>query len=170
MNDSDLEEELRTLRPTAPSPALENRIQQELAASGSHGRSGALVRPNQQSLLGRLWRDLIWAAAGATAAIAFLSFGRDPVSPVVSTPVAEPAMTEPAFTPQVSDAFVHAGATEELVGTVNSDDLIETTDGPVREVRYTYRERHAWTNPATGARVILEVPRDDIYLQPIALQ
>ena len=50
------------------------------------------------------------------------------------------------------------------------DDLIETSEGPAREVRYTYRERHEWSNPKTGARVVLEVPREDVYLLPASLQ
>ncbi|MEI9894844.1 MAG: hypothetical protein WDN28_13410 [Chthoniobacter sp.] len=47
---------------------------------------------------------------------------------------------------------------------------METDDGPAREVRYTYLERHAWSNPHTGARVYLEVPREDVYLLPVSLQ
>ena len=68
------------------------------------------------------------------------------------------------------DAFEHAETTRELVSTEDSGELFETDEGPVREVRYSYLEHHAWANPRTGARVELEVPREDVFLLPVSLQ
>lgn len=68
------------------------------------------------------------------------------------------------------EAFEPAGTTSELLAADDSGPLLETPDGPVREVRYSFRERHAWTNPQTGARMEIEVPRQDVYLVPVSLQ
>ena len=85
-------------------------------------------------------------------------------APAASAPVASTS------SPTSTNAFEHDETTNELVSTQGSDQLVETDDGPAREVRYTYLERHEWSNPHTGARVYLEVPREDIYLLPVSLQ
>ena len=43
-------------------------------------------------------------------------------------------------------------------------------DEPARVVRYTTLEHHVWTHPVTGARLEVEVPREDIVLIPLAMQ
>jgi len=88
----------------------------------------------------------------------------------LSQPTASVAANPPAAATAEPAAFEHDETTHELVSTENSDQLIETDEGPAREVRYSYVERHAWSNPQTGARVVLEVPREDVYLVPVSLQ
>ena len=81
-------------------------------------------------------------------------------------------MTSSEAPATVTDAntFEHDETTHELVATQDSEQVVETDDGPAREVHYSYLERHAWSNPSTGARVYLEVPREDVYLVPVSLQ
>jgi hypothetical protein len=67
-------------------------------------------------------------------------------------------------------AFEPTETSHELIAVENSKELLETEDGPVREVRYTYLERLAWAHPGTGARLEVEVPREDVYLLPVSLQ
>ncbi len=167
MNDSELEDQLRTLRPAAPSARLEERVRRELsalaAAAAPIPHAGVIARGARESRAWRWWRDLGWAVAGAAAALAagvFIS----PRESVVSNP-------SPAPAPEVREsAFEPAGSTSELLAAEDSGQLLETTEGPVREVRYSFRERHAWTNPQTGARMEIEVPRQDVYLVPVSLQ
>jgi hypothetical protein len=164
MNDSELEDRLRTLRPSAASPALAARIQDDLASQSTpYPRAGVIAAPTRASFRWRLLRDLGWACAGAAAAVAiFAVFSQRKTAPVPT------AAATAEVTPE--DAFEHAGATQELVAEEDSEELIETADGPAREVRYSYLERHAWANRHTGARLIVEVPREDVYLMPLSLQ
>ncbi len=57
-----------------------------------------------------------------------------------------------------------------MVSVKNSDELLETENGTVREVRYTYLEHMTWAHPVTGARLEIEVPREDVYFLPVSLQ
>lgn len=169
MNDTDFEKHLRSLlRPMPPSPELRVRIEENLETRLVQPRAyaGLIPRP-KHNFLQVLLRDFGWACAGATAAVvacmAFLPLKR--TTPSVA---AKPAETSETVTQ--SNTFEHDETTHELVSTENSDQLIETDDGPAREVRYTYVERQSWSNPHTGARVVLEVPREDVYLLPVSLQ
>ena len=99
--------------------------------------------------------------------------GRDPcgVAGQADSQGAPPnAPGEPSAAVAEANTFEHDETTNELVATQDSEQVVETDDGPAREVRYTYLERHAWSNPSTGARVYLEVPREDVYLIPVSLQ
>ena len=178
MNDSDFEDQLRALSPAAPSADLAERIGRQLAATPLSARTaGVLPRP-ARTAPGFGWlRNLGWAIAGAAATFAaMLTFSSAPRNeaasaetsfnaPVVAaTQVAEekPAEEEQAFEPTESS--------RELIAVDDSKELLETEDGPVREVRYTYLERLAWAHPGTGARLEVEVPREDVYLLPVSLQ
>jgi hypothetical protein len=79
------------------------------------------------------------------------------------------ASVAPAATVE-EQAFEPTEASRELVAVNDSNELLDTADGPVREVRYTYLERLAWAHPLTGARLEIEVPREDVYLLPVSLQ
>jgi hypothetical protein len=98
----------------------------------------------------------------AALALAFL-----PIRPIPAT--AKPASPVPVAQAG-PNAFEHEESSNELLTAEGSDQVVETDDGPAQEVRYSYRERHEWTNPQTGARIVLEVPREDVYLMPLALQ
>jgi hypothetical protein len=164
MNDSELEDQLRSLRPAAPSPELGQRIARELAAVNGAPCAGVIVRPARDA--GHTWRwlrDLAWACAGAGVALVsatLLSPSEKAPQPLASAPVPV----------ERADAFEPEGTTHELLAARDSDQLLDTADGLVREVRYSFRERHAWTNPRTGARMEIEVPREDVHLLPVSLQ
>jgi hypothetical protein len=172
MNDTEFENHVRDLlRPAAPSPDLRERIREDLGATPTRlsADSGSLQQP-KLSFLQVFFRDFGWACAGAAAALAVLALLpakqtlKAPLSAAGETPVV--AMTAAAQ----ANTFEHDETTNELVAAQDSEQLVETTDGPAREVHYTYLERHAWSNPHTGARVYLEVPREDVYLLPVSLQ
>jgi hypothetical protein len=175
MNDSDLEDQLRALSPVAPSADLAARIGRQLAATASSvPTAGVIARPARTVFTLRWWGNLGWAGAGAAAALAgvlFFSTAQKAVTPpiVASTePQPQPvANVEPVPEDQ---AFEPAETSRELIAVNKSNELLETEDGTVREVRYTYLERLAWAHPGTGARLEIEVPREDVYLMPVSLQ
>jgi hypothetical protein len=169
MNESDFEKRLHALQPAAPSSELIERIQEELAepnaieTSRHHPRSVRLADAVRRILALRLVHDFGWACAGAAAAVAVIANFHHPNAPVARLVEASVPMAEP-------DAFEHAETTRELVSTEDSGELFETEEGPARQVRYSYLEHHAWANPRTGARVEIEVPREDVFLLPVSMQ
>lgn len=167
MNDTEFENHLRDLlRPTAPSPELRERIREDLGRTIKKrpAYSGSIPRP-KRSFLQMLMQNFGWACTGAAAVLAVMA-----VLPSKETPVSGIAPVQMAANTTKTNTFEHDETTNELVAAQDSEQLVETTDGPAREVHYTYLERHAWSNPQTGARVYLEVPREDVYLLPVSLQ
>ena len=160
MNESDLENELRALRPAAPSAALETRIANDLAALSA--RVPVAPARARESLLGQILRPLLWASVGATAAVVVMT-ARPTPRENLPTPIAKlPLRAEAEFSlPETS---------HELLAAERSAVRYMADRGPVREVRASYLEHHAWTNPRTGWRVEIAVPRRDVFLQPIAMQ
>jgi hypothetical protein len=124
------------------------------------------VLPAKRGFLHILLRDFGWACAGAVAALAVLAL----LPAKLARTSAPHAKSEPSAAVATTNTFEHDDTTNELVATQDSEQVVETDGGPAREVRYTYLERHAWSNPTTGARVYLEVPREDVYLIPVSLQ
>ena len=160
MNESDLENELRALRPAAPSAALETRIANNLAVL-SVSRPAAPVKA-RENLLGQILRPLLWASVGAAAAVVVMT-ARPTPRENLPTPIAK-------LPPRAAAEFSPPETTRELLAAERSAVRYVADRGPVREVRASYLEHHAWTNPRTGGRVEIAVPRRDVFLQPIAMQ
>ena len=173
MNDTEFEDQLRgLLRPVAPSTGLRECIREDLHGSTRKplAYSGRLTPP-KRGFLQVLLRDFGWACAGAAAALAIfavLPAKRTPAGSADSTTTGATSAAQPAVAQ--ANTFEHDETTNQLVAAEDSEQLVETDDGPAREVHYTYLERHAWSNPTTGAHVYLEVPREDVYLLPVSLQ
>lgn len=165
-NESELEERLRALSPAAPPPTLAESIARELkpremAVAVRVPTAAVLARPvaSSRSFPGFL-RGLGWACAGACAALAIIAMERGRVQ--VPPAQVSVAVAEPAFDLAESSAEILAAEDE---GLVYSDD-----EALARRVRYSSIERHVWTNASTGARMEIEIPREDIRLMPVAFQ
>ena len=172
MNESDFENELRGLQPTAPSPSLASRIAAELptravtvasARTLNHApASGVIARPAPPSLLLGVLRRLLWATAGAAAAVVVMSYQNT----TTNNSDSHVATVQPTAANQAS-----AESVRELINTTDEGLIVdETTAAPQRQMRYTYLERHFWTTPQTGAVIEFEVPREDVVLMPVAMQ
>lgn len=168
MNESDFENALRKLSPAAPPARLEEAIARELTetlpspAPRAHPLSGEIGRP-KEGPFSRLFFGLCWATGGATAAlITAFSLG------MLHAPQA--SVPQPALTAKVENVFEPAESSREVLET-EDDGLIYTEEQePNRVVRYNSMERYVWANPATGARVEVEVPREDVVLVPVSFQ
>jgi hypothetical protein len=158
-NESDFERELRELRPVAPSPTLGDRIAREMSVQAI----ATVEAEVQRSPWGRVFSGLGWAVAGAAATIAALaatdSFNQR------SVPAPAPAIAETA-----KSELESVGVTRELIAAEDGGFVSDDTQEPTRLVRYTTLERHTWTDPATGAQLQVEVPREDMILMPVAMQ
>lgn len=169
MNDfSELEDELKKLRPVQPSQDLAARIESAMAeAEGSTPTAAILPRPRRWQLN---WLSL---GAGLAAAAVFLIFARiggdhpSKQSPKVAqnTPVPQTGST-------INSAeFIPAGATHVLYST--RDEGLHFRNGsaePVRRMRYQKRETLQWNNPKTGASLRVSYPSEEVVLTPVSGQ
>ncbi len=176
MNESELETELLRLSPRAPSAELEERI--------AAAMPGALVPLNHHVLRAAIiprgpatvdlptwrhfWPNLVCTVAGAAAAVAVvLAFQAN----MPSKPSAEVASAAPAAAEEeIESLFEAEDAASEVVSADEPEILFDDEAEPTQLVRYSSLERYTWTNRATGARIEVEMPREDVLLVPLAYQ
>jgi hypothetical protein len=179
MNDfSELEKELRKLRPAQPSPVLFERVGESFKDS----RAGIKERRS----LGRRWSGLEtahpwWSLGfGLAAAAVLILFAavtmerrHDPQQTVAQSlpaPETRPLPLEPERTTSRS-GFVPAGGTNLVYNA--RDEGLHFADGserPVRRVRYNTRQTWRWRNPETGASLRVSYPSEEIVLIPVSGQ
>lgn len=160
--DREFAEQLRAMRPAEPSPALEKRISESISAAR---RKTAYTR----------WR--MWAAWGsfATAAAALVVFGltlfqggaaRQTLPPAGETP-AEPPLVVGQTPTEDPESFEPVLAENNLKGRVDEGIVFLKNGLTARRYRYEFVDRVVWRNPADGAVVEMEIPRDEVVLIPV---
>ncbi len=168
MNDfSELETELKQLRPAAVAPELAQRVERALAhAASATPTAGILPKPKVR---------LNWFAIGlgVTAAAAVFLLAR--------VEKEEPATPQPTFAslspaPSVSESqavagLVPDGFTQVVYGT-RDEGLLFPGDGtqPVRRLRARSRETLQWKDRSTGASLRVSYPTEEVELIPVAGQ
>ena len=171
MNDfSELEADLKKLRPRPVSPDLQTRIEVSLAETEAAGRGVATagVLPKQR----RFRPNWFALGLGLAAAATFLLLARVNVDrPAKSTGLAllTPAPISPAA--KVVDGFVPAAMTQVVYET--KDEGLHYQDGqdePMRRLRSRKRETVQWKNPQTGASLRVSYPKEEVTLVPISGQ
>jgi hypothetical protein len=171
MNESELESELRRFAPAPHGAGLEARVAAELQTLVLPSRAlvptaGTIQR--MEAARPSWWRAFLpgcaWASAGALAATAIvlaLHF-----SPTTPAPLAQ---TTPALAEDES-VFEPVDAQSEVVAADEAEIVFDAETGPAQVLRTSTLERYTWSNPATGALVEIELPREDIVLIPVAFQ
>jgi hypothetical protein len=180
MNDfSELEHELKKLRPARPSPVLFQRVDAALE------NCGAGIKERRS--LGRRWGGLEaahpWMSLGfglAAAAIlvvfAVISFQstHERREGIVESSASQPETrtvprgTEDSTSPR---RFVSAGGAHVVYNT--RDEGLQFANGserPVRRVRYQTQQTWRWRNPETGASLRVSYPSEEIVLIPLSGQ
>ena len=176
MNDfSELEAELKQLRPVAPSPELAKRIERALeeAPATTTPAAGILPRPKVR---------VNWLALGfgLAAATAFLLLARANVDRV---PERTPTIAANAPAPEIAPApaapnpdtavrgYVAEGITR-VVYDRRDEGLTfpEDAEQPVRRVRSHTRETMQWRNPGTGASLRVSYPTEEVEFIPVSGQ
>lgn len=164
---TELEAELKKLRPRGASPQLATRVEQALAEVPG-GTATAGVLPKRRNFRVN-WLGL---GLGLAAAAAFLVLARVNVDgPGKRQSVV--AMTPAPFAPpiSVSDAFVPAGLTQVVYNTRDEGlHFPEGADQPVRRMRSKKRETMQWRNPGTGASLRVSYPSEEVTLIPVSGQ
>ena len=179
MNDfSELENELRKLRPAQPSPMLFERVGEALKDS----RAGIKERGSLAGRWGGLeashpWWSLGFGLAAAAVLILFAAVTMErrhehQQTVAQSSPAPEtrpvPLGTKRSISPS---RFVPAGGTNLVYNT--RDEGLQFADGserPVRRVRYRTQQTWRWRNPETGASLRVSYPSEEIVLIPVSGQ
>jgi hypothetical protein len=161
---SDIEDELRKLRPVRPSQQLFDRVAGELKSSAIEAeRTDNIIRPSRFNFG---WVSL---GLGLAAAAAFVLLAR------VNQPTGESAKVASAAISRVPaqqlNTFVPAGASRVVYHT-RDEGLLFPPDGnePVRRMRSRARETLQWRNPKTGASLRVSYPSEEVQLIPVTGQ
>ena len=169
MNDfSELENELKKLRPAAVSPQLETRIERALLAPAADATPTAGVLPRPRG------RRITWLPLGlglATVAglllLARIDFQSRPYQQTLAALTPAPALG----LPRAADQFMPSDMTR-VVYEKRDEGLVFTRDSetPARRLRYRTRETMQWQNPGTGASLRVSYPSEEVLLVPISGQ
>jgi hypothetical protein len=171
MNDfSELEAELKKLRPRQVSPDLQAGIETGLAETEAAGRGVATagVLPKQR----RFRPNWFALGLGLAAAATFLILARVNVDrPSKSTGLA--MLTPAPITPAAKEvnSFIPLAMTQVVYET--KDEGLHFADGndePMRRLRSRKRETVQWKNPQTGASLRVSYPKEEVTLVPISGQ
>jgi hypothetical protein len=178
MNDfSEIEDQLRKLRPVQASPDLAARIAQALAEERStrlrsataRQASSAGVLPRQHRLSIN-WLSLGLGLASAAALALFVRLNLDrprEKHPTVASSMPQPELSSANAAPQ----FVPAGLTQVVYRTRDEGlHFPSNSSQPMRRVRSHTRETLQWRNPKTGASLRISYPSEEVSLTPISGQ
>lgn len=178
MNDfSELENELKKLRPMQPSAGIVARVEQALSESNAQEK---IIRPD------RFRVNWVSIGFGLAAAAVFLLFARvkmeprpkqgEQVAQVSPAPEASPRLAAPragteTSRPALANEFIPATATQ-VVYNKRDEGLQFTRDSeqPRRRLSYQTRQTLQWHNPATGASLRVSYPSEEIVLIPVSGQ
>jgi hypothetical protein len=192
MNDfSELENDLKALRPARPSPVLFERIEQAMAedrkgavASDATGWRGWYRRFTETP-----YKFGIGLAAAVAAVLLLLVRVNTEQTPNEGKEIASDTTSALRATPKVleneprasggsgtkggtfSDRFIPAGATQVVYNT--RDEGLHFANGyqqPVRRLRYQTQETCQWRNPSTGASLRVSYPSEEVVLIPVSGQ
>jgi hypothetical protein len=169
MNDfSELENELKKLRPLPPSAELFSRVEQELVDTHEDNAfSKKIVRPDRFKIN---WLSVGTALAAAAVLLIVTRINlKHPAKnlPAIASVTPAPNISTAAPTSQ----FIPAGATQVVYHT-RDEGLVFPSDSaqPVRRLRSMTRETQQWRNPATGASLRVSYPSEQVELIPVSGQ
>ena len=177
MNDfSELEKELRKLRPAQPSPVLFERVGEALKNCRASVSDAKCKRWRFTEAPYNLWSLGFGVAAAAVlilfAAVTMERRHEQQQTVARSSPVSEtrPAPLEMERSRSPS-RFVPAGGTN-LVYNARDEGLhfANGSERPVRRVRYNTQQTWRWRNPETGASLRVSYPSEEVVLIPVSGQ
>jgi negative regulator of sigma E activity len=166
MNDfSELEDQLRKLRPAQPSADLVARVERALAEETATSAAGLLPR-ERRSHFNWLSLGLGLAAAAALLMFALIRFQQ----PAKKTSTVASRSPVPA-TSTNSNQLIPAGLTQVVYHTRDEGlHFSGNSTQPMRRVRSQTRDTLQWRNPKTGATLRISYPREEVSLTPISGQ
>ena len=166
MNDfSELEDQLKALRPIGASPELFARVEKAMADSAVDIPPDNIIRPDRFRVR--------WFAVGAglAAAAVVLIFSRLSFQPVPH-PQNQSAAISPAPAPvSANSGLIPAGATQIVYHTRDEGlHFSGNSEEPLRRRRSITQETLRWQDPATGASLRVSYPSEQVELIPVSYQ
>lgn len=151
------EEQLRSIRPVPHGPRLENRIAEAIRIAEARQRT-------------QRWRArMAWVGVAMAASVLIVSglslFRENRVPSVGESVVADPLEVPPAESAE--PVFEPVLAQNNLQDRVDEGIVFLKNGLTARKYRYKFIDRVVWRNPANGAVVDVEVPRDEVVLIPV---
>jgi len=167
MNDdfSELEDQLKSMRPVPASEELFANIEEELVDLASE-KDPKIVRPDRFRI------NWLAVGAGLAAAAVIVIFARVNFRTPAQTQNVASVSPAPAVGSTITPAqFIPAGATQVVYHTRDEGLLFPRgSEEPVRRVRSRMRETLQWQNPATGASLRVSYPSEQVELIPVSGQ
>jgi hypothetical protein len=162
---SELEAELKKLRPLPVSDELRARLERALAHSVETPTAAILPRAAQRA--SRWWS----LALGLTAVSALLVIG---LTLFDQPPRRQPAVVEKGTQPSTTVASgLQPAVLTQVVYNQRDEGLIfspNESGRPLRQMRYETRETMQWLNPRTGASLRVSYPAEQVVLTPVSFQ
>jgi hypothetical protein len=165
MNDfSELESELKKLRPVRPSAQLMSRVARALAESGEG--TAKVIRPQHFRVN---WLGL---GLGLTAAAAFLVLARVDFRPTDKTKQTIASATPPLQQKAAALPNYQTTGLTQVVYSKRDEGLIfpPGAEGPSRQVRTAKRETLQWRDRQSGAQLAVSYPTEEVTLIPVSSQ
>jgi hypothetical protein len=164
----EIEQELKLLRPVAPSAALMARLEKEMAAPAEPEIVGRRRGPMMVTIAVKRW---FWPLAAGLAAAGLIvafwtAFHRVPSLPAGDP--SRPAKTAATDQKTVAPVLQPVSATDYLYATVD-EGLVASRDGfPARRVSYRYVDTYTWRNARTNASLKWMIPREEVRVVPVS--
>lgn len=165
MNDfSELESELKKLRPVQPSPELVSRIESALADAGKNANN--VIRPE------RFRVNWLALGLGLAAAATFLIFARVDFRPTDKTKQTIASATPSLQQKAAALPNYQATGLTQVVYSKHDEGLVfpPGAEGPSRRVRTAKRETLRWRDQQSGAQLAVSYPTEEITLIPVSGQ
>jgi hypothetical protein len=166
MNDfSELETELKKLRPAPLSAGLLARLENALAQPEATSTAGLL--PRRAKHRNAWWLLGLGLTTASAMILIWLAFFAEPppVEPIAAQNATAPVETVGSgLLPSGLTRVVYRQRNEGLVFSPNQ------SERPLRRVRYDTRETMQWRNPRTGASLRVSYPAEQVVLTPVSFQ
>ena len=165
MNDfSEVERELKKLRPVQPSAELMSRVGSALA--NSEEGTAKVIRPEQFRIK---WLGL---GVGLAAAATFLIFARIDFHPNARTKPTIASATRSLQQRAAALPNYQATGLTQVVYRQHDEGLVfpPGAEGPSRRVRTAKRETLRWRDQQSGAQLAVSYPTEEVTLIPVSGQ
>jgi len=178
MNDfSELEKELRKLRPAQPSSVLFERVGDALEKNRAPAAADAKWKRWRFTGTPYNWWSLGFGLAAAAVLVLFAVVTmerrheqRETIAQSSTVPETRPVPLRAERSPH-SGRFVPAGGTNLVYNTRDEGlHFAEGSERPLRRVRYNTQQTWRWRNPETGASLRVSYPSEEIVLIPVSVQ
>jgi hypothetical protein len=171
MNDfSELERELKKLRPVPPSPGLMSRVASALANAGEN--TARVIRPQSRPSGSDFRINWLGLGFGLAAAATFLIFARFDFRPTDETKQTIASATPSLQQKAAALPNYQATGLTQVVYSKRDEGLVfpSGAEGPSRRVRTAKRETLQWRDRQTGAQLAVSYPTEEVTLIPVSGQ